>query len=180
MSDIYKKQIIDEITRIEDRLKEDFGNLLDDSISKIPEIIFVRDFLPMFSGEIPNNDYLISMWYTISGGPFNQVKVVDNSGKTVAIVPPVLDRDLVRSDRPANTSLIEIFNDHEGLSHISPIAANNRLHDDLVNGYCEDIKGSSNIELTNKWIALLNQYSKSDTSTKSKPKVVLDQDIEYD
>jgi hypothetical protein len=116
------------------QIKQGLEELSNSNISTIPEPIFVRDFLPMFSGEVPQNMDLLSMWYLISNGPFEPVNVVTNAGKFVIRIPPFKYRDALpvwEKEETINGILME----NESLKAISPRAAQNAFAGQLDQRY---------------------------------------------
>ena len=62
----------------------------------ISEELFSNVFLPFFNNS-PTADPRISMntWYGIAGGAFNEVNVLDRTGKVLYAVPPVMSNKVV-------------------------------------------------------------------------------------
>lgn len=51
-------------------------------------------FLPMFAGDTPlMYPATIDMWQSLAGGPFKEVRIVDNRNQTLFMVPPLFDKE---------------------------------------------------------------------------------------
>jgi hypothetical protein len=158
--------ILGDIKRKEDEMRANFKELGDMIIPTIPEVIFIRDFLPAFCGEIAYTPELMSTWYLIAGSPFNKVNVVDRTGTVVATVPPILNRGVIPDYKINGEPLEAVFMQHEAMTHISPIAANNKLSIELENRYNSEAVTTGNVEISKQWQDLLEKYGKLKTASK--------------
>lgn len=90
-----QEQVVAEMTRRTNELKTAFAALEDGNVRDVPEAIFVRDFLPLFSGDpsvtMEDRRRLLQTWYLIAGTPNHPVNVVDMQGVRVVQVPAILD-----------------------------------------------------------------------------------------
>jgi len=81
-----------ELVRRTNEIKAAFSALDEENVRSVPEVIFVRDFLPLFSGKpVPNAQDRLATWYLIAGTPYMPVNIVNQHGQKVIQVPPVLD-----------------------------------------------------------------------------------------
>ena len=180
-----KKMILQDIRDKENEMKIGFGELDKLNRPKVPEIIFVRDFLPAFCGEIQCSAELIGIWYTISGGPFNRVSVVNQVGEVVATVPPFQNRDSIPT-KDSGKDLTAIFMEHDAITHISPNAATNKLANQLDDKFIKDYEKQNvnNNPIQNEWIILLTKYGKlkgkANTTNSTQITGVVDNDLEYE
>lgn len=64
--------------------------------ARVREDLFSKGFLPFFLG-LPESDPRITMevWHGLAGGPYNEVSVVDASGKVLFSVPPTMSNRMV-------------------------------------------------------------------------------------
>lgn len=65
--------------------------------SKLPEPIFIEQFLPLFTGQIKREDRpeLLSQWIGIAGSAVSEVSVIDQSGQELFRVPAIFDTSFV-------------------------------------------------------------------------------------
>jgi len=69
--------------------------------NKLPEEVFVKEFLPFFSGQVtresrPNT---LATWIGIAGSPAAEVAVVDQKGDVIYNVPGVFDTSFLTLNR---------------------------------------------------------------------------------
>lgn len=65
-------------------------------IVRFPEPLFVKHFLPLFSGQVqPTPQLNLSVWITIAQGEYNPVHIVDQKNEILFTVPPMLERDAI-------------------------------------------------------------------------------------
>ncbi len=170
---------LNKLSQKQKELKEHFEIITDSVIQRIPEAVFVQDFLPAFCGEVECSRDLLSVWYLISGGPFNPVHVVNQFGKTIITIPPMLNRDVVKIGQNSD-DIKSIFRDFENMTHISPHAANNRLLEDLTDKFETDqipvIPGS----LEEQWNNVFIHYGKKVKSNQSNSKNNSNNTLEFD
>jgi hypothetical protein len=179
-----RKMILQDIRDKENEMKKGFSELDKLNRPKVPEAIFVRDFLPAFSGEIPCSSELLGIWYTISGSPFNRVSVVNQIGEVVAIVPPFQNRDSIPT-KNSSKDLTAIFMEHDSITNISPNAATNKLATQLDQKFIQDYNKTevNSNPIKQEWDTLLKHYGKLKGVAKSTGSVnipVVDDDLEYE
>lgn len=70
-----------------------------ENINTIPEVNFVRVFLPFFNGDEENNIYKVNMnhWKNIAGGVYNPVNVANEHGEILYTVPAIFDNASLNS-----------------------------------------------------------------------------------
>lgn len=151
-----------------ERLQADFGVIGKEDVRKLPESIFVRDFLPLFSGEsTQDRENLLSYWYLIAGTPYHPVDLIDERGQFVIQVPPLQDRNVVNPAGGNGKELSAVFEEAKQKSSLSPALGQqiiaNALHNNLQNKLSKDV----NKEHVALWEALMSHYGKSLSSTAS-------------
>lgn len=173
----FKALMLTDLTNTVSVLKADFMAMEEMSMARIPEIIFVRDFLPMFAGEVPYNQDLIAVWYQISGGAFNRVNIVDRKGDVVNTVPPIIDRNVLPTDNKRGESTYSLFVQHESLSQISPMAAQGELSNQLTHKYIPTVGNDVNDSpLKLEWSKLFAAYGKKNVGNAGSVMVIDDED----
>jgi hypothetical protein len=155
--------VTNEIEIKEKELKESFQTLEQDAVHSVPETIFVRDFLAAFSGKEPMSKELLQIWYSISDGPFNYVNILNKNGNIVARVPPVKVRGILptNDDNDIDSSMAAIYQQHQALSAISPMAADNKLAYMLHAKFVKGSKSANTEKLASEWNELISKYESS-------------------
>lgn len=101
-----QEQLRADMFRRQEDLRAQFAALDDGNVRKIPEEIFVRDFLPLFSGDKsippPTRISLLQTWYLIAGTNAMPVNVVDKAGNKIIQIPPVHEATQLNPTPPDN------------------------------------------------------------------------------
>jgi len=115
-------QLVADMKRRKESLEQAFSALEDGNVRSIPEAIFVRDFLPMFSGQpVPNKQELLKTWFLIAGTPYIPVNVVDANGNKIIQIPAVHDAaQLNPAPNSAEVSLGVVATEAEQASRQAP------------------------------------------------------------
>lgn len=71
--------------------------LTDRGTNQLPERIFVSDFLPYFRGDKISDDKsdVVSIWIGIAGSPTSEVAIIDDAGRVMYNVPPLMDSSVI-------------------------------------------------------------------------------------
>lgn len=104
--------------------------------SKLPEPIFRENFLPFFTGQQrpdPQNG-LYAQWIGIAGAPTAEVDVIDEEGKTVFVVPALLNTSglQVLRSRHQGPSIMEMVSDFNDEAVGLPTVARNKFYKSLA------------------------------------------------
>lgn len=153
-------------------IKGMFKEVEEANTRSLDEDIFVKFFLPLFSGENTNDkEKLLNEWYKIAGTPYSHVNLYDKSGLLVAVVPPILDRNIlpVPTGRENAMDLDTMFDIAKQKASLSPNIAHGIVVNDLKNRYLSKIKHVPNPELVEKWRKLLAHFNKSIVPGKEGP-----------
>lgn len=116
----------------ESKLASDISNIhqalvVDVEVKKIPESTFVKEILPILTGEVVSADFPLLM-AAVAGTPFSEVDVVDSAGETLFRLPSLLERNIVSHEEASKRgSLNSMLITAEMLSKQSPIRAENYL-----------------------------------------------------
>ena len=154
-------------------LKQQFAQVEDANIRSVPEDIFLYHFLPTFSGENKENiQGVLSYWYAISGTPYAPVKVINEHGTVVAVVPPVLDREALpvtgkRNERGGDMD--SVFENARQKASLSPNLAQSMIVGELEKRFLNKVTDKPNSKIQEQWIALLKHYGKSKDQSKQMP-----------
>lgn len=165
--------------------------------SRLPESIFVRDFLPYFSGEVAvtAKDEVIAIWAGVAGSPYAEVTIIDARGDALFDVPPIM---VSRSINPTyntsktHTSIEDIGAMAESLSKTIPVRGERFFLEAMHERASVIIKGADTGEKvvdTNeqRWLEILRRYNKAPQLTASinanntnNKSTVTDDDIEFE
>lgn len=159
-----KRQQLDSIVNnIDNSFNEIVGQ---DTHGKLPENLFVRDFLPFFSGQVPLNkaSQHYQYWIGIAGTPMNEVDIIDNKGNTIFTVPPLMNADFINPNK-RHKAMGDIFTEQSLHSSHSPAAGNSYLARELSQRVSE-FEDNSKPLLTyeQRWSQIFNRYGVSATS----------------
>lgn len=150
-----------DMKRKTDSIREGLDLIEKTDSSTINEIIFVRDFLPLFAGETKDNlSVLLDYWYTIAGSPYRPVNVVDGTGKFIIQVPPILDRNSVAA-KPNSGELAGMLEMARQRAVMSANGASMMVANDLNERFTELVSQEVNSELALGWKKLLEHYNKT-------------------
>lgn len=89
-----REQIIQRIVNTNDQHKATLRQHEIDTLTRYPLSKFVEIFLPMFSGAVEQDDYLLSQWLQIAGDNTRAVHLIDDAGNIVDRVPPLAPVDM--------------------------------------------------------------------------------------
>ena len=141
-------------------------------VVRMPESVFVAGYLPLFCGEDnPRYNVTFDMWKTYAGGVFNEVIVIDDTGKELFTVPPLFDRAYITTLVKEQTrSLTDVITTAEQYALIHPVKGNAYLDRELSNRALlmnSSMNVSSNVK---RWNEIFRRYGK--------PEIVVGKDIE--
>jgi hypothetical protein len=161
-------------------LKEGFAQIAEQDIPTVPEAIFVRDFLPLFSGEVVTGSAeLLSAWYLIAGSPYNAVHVVNTFRQTVATVPPILSRDIAFPDAGVGGSLLHAFEVAKQSAAMSPRLATRMIDEQIAIRYTPIASTDELQALEVAWKALMSHYGKGPVVPTSKAAASEESDLDW-
>ena len=136
-----------------------FTGLLENvQVNQIPENIFVRYFLPRFTGQIQDQDWLVK-WISIAGTPMAEVAVIDDVGRQELFrVPAVLyTRNLLLKNNTVN--MFDIFGRYEQIKKNIPQSATSFLFQAL-NAKKQELQQDYNSDKVQQtWYEILSRYN---------------------
>jgi hypothetical protein len=155
--------------------------------TKLPEEVFVKNFLPFFSGKqsIKENPDVIPNWIGIAGSPTSPVDVVDNSGDVLYTVPGFYDTTIIKANsRFEGSTLGETMTQYEMDKSVIPQRANNRIHKELGKKLPTMFQESS-MQSENKkaWNTIFEKYgiqTNENTGQEQSKETTVRNDLEYD
>lgn len=132
--------------------------------NKLPEEVFVSQFLPYFRGD--KNAIVqpeaMALWISIAGSPFSEVSIINSvSGEEIYRVPPVMSSEGIsptdRSSRPLDDLMFEA-NLH---AQITPIRGMNYIAG-ITAEQASKMKPNDNTGvLTHRWTEVFDRYDKN-------------------
>ena len=140
--------------------------------AKIPEKLFVRDFLEFFRGNAPKEqfkDYLAA-WYRVSGNYQAEVAVTDDAGKIVYMVPAVFNTVFLSAKPGENAmKMSDIALMYELEQQQSPHAAAARYETNLQNKLLAMINNKHKLsDIEQRWLDIFNRYPQKGEEPKPK------------
>jgi len=155
--------------------------------TKLPEEVFVKNFLPFFSGKQSIKEYpeVIPSWIGIAGSPTSPVDVVGDSGEVLFTVPGFYDTTVIKANsRFKDSSLGDTMIHYEMDKSVIPQRANNRINKELERKL-PGIFQESSIQDENKksWNTIFERYGiKTDEDKKQEhsESTTVRSDLEYD
>lgn len=155
-----------------------FGKLVSNPLAnRLPEKLFVENFLPYFCGEveIPEETELYSLWYGIAGSPTGEVDIIDTRGKSLYKVPPLMNTNIINPKREDSNEMnfSQIIALATMYGNMTPVAGLNALNTGL-SGKLETLRNRSVefSEYETRWIEIFKRYGKIKEKTTSSAAVV--------
>lgn len=115
---IINRQVAFQKERMVNETNKMFNGLVSGyQFNKLPERIFVNDFLPFFCGEkqIENYEDIYKLWFGIAGSPTAEVSIINNDGELLFNVPPIVDSHVFNPEYNKNKEMPSIA-DIDGMS----------------------------------------------------------------
>lgn len=146
---------------------------------KLPEPLFVKEFLPFFSGKpVKDKNSIMRDWMIIAGSPTAEVEILDINRNVVYRVPSLFDTNVV--SMADGMSLRRILLTANEKSKGLPMVADNYLLSTIGgdSGVVVNKEAAFNVETRTRWteifqrydgLALTNKEVKELTAPKSNP-----------
>ncbi len=158
-------------------------------VRKLPEHLFVRNFLPFFLGEKnPNeNPDFYSYWIGITGSPSAELDVIDKSGNILFRVPGLIYSGIINPSRATNNSIkySDVVMMAKLYGNITPTAGKNALDKGLSEKYRELQSRSPTFQTNvNRWVEIFRRYGKVEQQSEAVNRPVVkdtisDDELEY-
>lgn len=129
---------------------------------RIPEELFVREFLPYFSGQKIDapQDNVMAKWISIAGSPTSEVELMDGAGMVVGVVPAIFDTGFINPEKSKELTISRITDRYE-LERTNPINnASNNMMQQLLSKVptSADSKSTASESQTQRWYNLFDRY----------------------
>lgn len=130
--------------------------------NKIPEEIFVNNFLPFFSGKVSlteTKENVIGTWIGIAGSPSSPVDVIDSSGNVLYEVPAILKNELIDPVVvEQKRSLPAILAEYRARNKNSPVIGNLFITQELEKKSEELTQNAPVNEVNEGWNQIMTRY----------------------
>lgn len=158
------KHVEEQKKMISDIANDIHSNLMTNSShGKCTSDVFEGYFLPIFLGEtVDTRGDWIARWQTVARTLSNRVDVVDNSGKFLFTVPPILNTSALK-DRRGDDALDGILRQYQA-RNTNPMAnADNYLLSAFGDTYKRILDKYDDSEEVKQWRYILNYYKRLDS-----------------
>ena len=145
----------DDITRIHQAL------VLDAPVKIIQESTFVKEILPILTGEVVSADFPLLM-AAVAGSPFSEVDIINEAQEIIFRMPSLLERNIINhTEASKRGSLASVFITVEQLALNTPKRADHYLeHEFAGRGIASNIKEITDAR-RERWNAILIRYGKT-------------------
>ena len=144
----------------ETNLKELFQRSFLPSQRAVSEEAFVFYFLPWLSGEEQDTTgQKLSSWLQIAGDTLTPVMLTDKTGQIVAVVPGIVDRNVIEIQTDRRKNMRDIMTKAEKIAELATNAAFEQTFTGLVDA-ANVKKREPTKEWLDAWGALLTRYGK--------------------
>lgn len=135
-----------------------------DKASKLPEQLFVTNFLPYFCGElnIDTNEDVLPYWFSIAGSPNKEVSIIDGRGIELYKVPALSDTSIIDPTKEkGKMNFGEIVSLAKLYTNLSPAQGQNFINDKLAEKFYK-LTAKSKIFTDNekRWYDIFARYGK--------------------
>lgn len=156
--------------------------------AKLPESIFVEQFLPFFSGEqnVKDRKEFFSEWIGVAGSPMGEVNVINEEGNVLFSVPPMFDSSVIETaKRNLGESFSDIYSQYKMHSNNLPVVGEKFLADAFEKKIGTTVKKSDVVSSNQeRWNNILTRYGRKVGGVAGNPISVKTtnpgDDVEYD
>ena len=161
----------EELTAVSDFIYDEL--VTKKQINRIPEPVFVQQFLGVFSGtqKLGNQTDTLVNWVAVAGDPYSEVAVVDTAGHELYRVPALMDSSVIDPKKPLQQSISDFITQYKlktdylpsvgmahavkgtvkiltEIGHTNKVEENTKRWDDIMKRY--DNKLNTDTQTTNK------------------------------
>lgn len=148
---------------------------------------FKNNFLYFFTGHVKENALkAFQIWLDIAGSASNSVNLVDNTGKIVAVVPPMgVNEVFDPADHSDGISIGHIFREANAKATISPMVGQNTILHAMVQKINDESQQHAINDRRIEWEKLFSFFGTSFNNQGENKKVetnltLTDDDVEYE
>lgn len=173
----YLQSIKDKLQKAAD---DTYSQLVTDQIyGRLPEDLFVSNFLPYFTGKlkVEEGNNVIPLWISIAGNPTSRVCILDKNGEVLYTVPPIFDTGILNTLDSKNRKLAEIYHNYTIRKDNLPMAADNFLDSAMAEKYNTILSNIVNQKYQKEWQDIFDRYNVNVEIKKTKDESYLDEDF---
>jgi hypothetical protein len=151
--------------RISNEIKDISANLNRSEYTnnpKLQERVFVNVFLPLFIGEENLYNASFQTWFSFAGTPFTSVDVIDENGKVLFTVPPILDRSVINSVSNTRVSMASVLTTSRQFARIHPNQGKAYLDTELRKRATIKKVPTNMLKYLTTWNAIFKRYGKDE------------------
>lgn len=139
--------------------------VVDVEVKKIPESTFVKEILPILTGEVVSTEFPLLM-AAVAGTPFSEVDVIDDAGNTLFRMPALLERNIISHvEASKRGSMASMLITAEMMIRQSPRRAQNYLEHEFNGRGISQNREEIIKQRQERWNVILARYGKSLTAT---------------
>lgn len=129
-----------------------------------PESLFVTHFLPLFTGEVKQNDVInINTWIEkVAGGDHVPVDLVDKDGKVIFTIPPMFDQSILDQSKNGGQTMTRIERQYSRLKEFDAAGSQVFLHKTLSGMHIKEKPTEEVYKNIATWNAIFTHYGKQD------------------
>lgn len=148
------------------KLASDITNIhralvVDVEVKKIPESTFVKEILPVLSGEVISTDFPLLM-AAVAGTPFSEVDIINEAGEVLFRMPALLERNIISHEEASKRgSLLSMMVTAEMIMNQSPIRAEKYLEHELNGRGIAKNRDEIINQRQQRWNDILARYGKA-------------------
>lgn len=155
LSEYKRGKLAGDITNIHKAL------VMDVEVKKIPESTFVKEILPIITGEVVSAEFPLLM-AAVAGTPFSEVDVVNDAGEIIFRMPALLERNIISHEEASRRgSIASMLITAEMLSNQSPVRAERYLEHEFNGRGIAKNRNEIIAQRNARWNTILERYGKT-------------------
>ena len=142
------------------RVYEETSRLEEDALWTLREVDFVTHFLPIFSGEV-EDDQKLGDWTRMAGGPGRCVRVVDLQNKTLFLVPPLQLPAVINSNSPTlkGVHVYDILDNFKRIAMAKAAGMARTYLENSLDNYAEQVRTNPDLaKYQTQWEEIFKRY----------------------
>ena len=130
--------------------------------NKLPEAIFVTQFLPIFNGSDSLRDANSTLvnWIAIAGSPFSEVSIIDHAGRELYKVPAMYDSSSIDPTKRMRQTLADFISNYQLRKDYLPSVGQRYMVEGVADRLSNlDISEEHIGETQQRWDGIFSRYS---------------------
>jgi hypothetical protein len=183
--DIFQSYTEEKMNRVRDGIDMIYADMVENAEHpQLPEEIFRKQFLPLFTTGVPDDvrPALITYWIGIAATPWNPVDIIDRQGQILFTVPSLYARDVINTkDGDPSHSYGNIFMNYELQMSNIPIQAQRYFQNALEGKFTDTVNQSPDVtEEERIWTAIFQHYGLMKVSSLAEDNTIHNTAIDWD